>query len=250
MIKIRDKRAAVIASIVTTIISVIVSVGFCLLSLYFTGNMIPEALMVAVPTAAMSPFLVAFPISYYVFRLMLKLEDSKKQIEMLSRFDHLTGVCNRRYFTELAEREISTAQRHDYAVSLLMIDLDKFKRINDTQGHLVGDYVLKEVVTTCANTVRETDVLGRFGGEEFVLVLPRTAVHSAEVLAERIRQAVEKEPVKTTAAQLHVTVSIGIASMTPPDINLNELIRAADAALYKAKENGRNRFETSHATLG
>ena len=244
LLKIRNKRSAIKASLVTTAVSVVLSVCACLLSLYFSGNMMPEALVVAVPTAALTPLLLAFPISYYVFNLMLKLEESKKQIEILTRFDHLTGVYNRRYFTELAEREISRAQRYDYAASLLMIDLDKFKRINDTHGHLAGDQVLKEVVDTCVKTVRQTDILGRFGGEEFVLILPRTTTRQAEVLAERIRQAVEKRLIKTPTADLHITVSLGIGSMSPPDISLQELIRLADTALYTAKENGRNRFET------
>ena len=154
--------------------------------------------------------------------------------------DALTGTLMRRAFLERAVASLGAAA-HEPASSLLMIDLDHFKDKNDVHGHLVGDAVLQEVATRLGRALRQTDLLGRFGGEEFVILLPGAGAHEARVIAERVRQQVAATPVSTVAGHLEQTLSIGIATTSGERRRLEELIAVADQALYAAKRAGRNR---------
>ncbi|MGQ9462483.1 MAG: diguanylate cyclase [Candidatus Fervidibacter sp.] len=163
-------------------------------------------------------------------------------LENLSITDALTGIANRRHFEWRLSEEIERAQRYKYPLSALMVDLDHFKRINDTYGHQVGDIVLQQVAQRLKHSLRRTDFLARYGGEEFVILAPQTPPERALILAERICQVIGKSPIPVADdLQVHITVSIGVAVF--PDHAQNEigLVRAADVALYKAKQLGRNR---------
>jgi diguanylate cyclase (GGDEF)-like protein len=141
----------------------------------------------------------------------------------------------------MAERDLVAANRHSRSLSAMMIDIDHFKSVNDTYGHPTGDDVIREVATRLAAYARRTDLLGRYGGEEFSLVLPETGVLTCKELAERLRSAIADEPVQTRTGPLDVTVSIGTASRQPGDTDLITLLSRADQALYEAKNAGRNR---------
>lgn len=176
--------------------------------------------------------------------------ETMKQMELLANTDALTGLINRRYFMERAGYEIIRHQRYHHSMAMIMLDLDEFKRVNDTYGHLTGDDVLKEVAARCTRTARITDYVARFGGEEFIILLPETNMEEATELAERLRANIEKSVFGDEKAPIYVTVSLGVVSteLTECDCQPYEfiscLIDAADKALYNAKEDGRNRVIT------
>jgi diguanylate cyclase (GGDEF)-like protein len=162
------------------------------------------------------------------------------RVQELATTDELTGQHNRRHFYAIAGALVQAAARNSRQLAAVMLDIDKFKSINDTYGHGVGDEVIRTVAARIRGRLRHSDVLGRYGGEEFAAVLPDHEGHAAE-LAERIRLAVSSEPVPTQAGPLPVTISVGLTSLAPDDTTLDELLARADHALYRAKESGRNR---------
>ncbi len=165
-----------------------------------------------------------------------------EEVQRLATLDGLTNTFNRRHFMELAQTQLEAARRFSLPLSALMIDVDHFKSVNDRYGHAIGDRVLRGVADRCRSALRSIDVLGRYGGEEFVILLPGTPRGSAStILAERIRRAVAEEPIHTDAGPVHVTVSLGVAESTADTQDLAALLKRADAALYEAKQTGRNR---------
>jgi two-component system cell cycle response regulator len=171
----------------------------------------------------------------------------KVRLEKLATTDPLTGVLNRRALTDRLAGELDRARRYDLVLTLLMIDLDHFKSINDTYGHLVGDEVLREVSAILQREVRTVDLVARYGGEEFVVVLPETGEDGANTFAERVRQRIAEHRVVTGdgGKPLSVTVSIGVAAFPSPGIGeTDDLVARADEALYRAKAQGRNRVRT------
>ncbi len=170
------------------------------------------------------------------------------RIKSLSILDGLTQLYNRRHVMEVFRQEFNKAMRYSAEFSVLMMDIDNFKHINDSYGHLSGDLVLKSMAGIIRNSIRNIDVPGRYGGEEFFLVLPETSRENSRIVAERIRARVEKHPFKTVIGEpLQVTVSIGIASLQPAlkemptPVSELELIKVADSSLYLAKRSGKNR---------
>jgi diguanylate cyclase (GGDEF)-like protein len=165
-----------------------------------------------------------------------------EQLEVLATRDGLTGVYNRRHFNELATREVYRVKRYGGALSLIVLDLDLFNRINDTYGHMAGDAALKTVAQTCRGVLRQSDILGRFGGEEFVILLSETDQTAAAVLAQKLRMALEQQRIQYEDRSFVVTASFGVACVaSPTDTSLEDLFRRADQAVYEAKETGRNR---------
>ncbi|MFP5441855.1 MAG: diguanylate cyclase [Gammaproteobacteria bacterium] len=173
---------------------------------------------------------------------MRELRDANRQLADMSMHDGLTGLHNRRHFDERFPALVQLAARRQEPLAVMMLDVDHFKQVNDTHGHLVGDDCLRQVATTLRQVmVRSTDLLARYGGEEFVVVLPGTGEAEAAVIAERIRLAVEATPIPNGETPLHVTLSIGLAVRVPDAGDASQLLADADAALYRAKNNGRNR---------
>jgi diguanylate cyclase (GGDEF)-like protein len=174
------------------------------------------------------------------------LEKANSEIKLLSRTDSLTGCFNRGYLNELLPREITRALRYKRPLALAMCDIDHFKKVNDTYGHLSGDAVLKEFVRSITELIRaDTDWLARYGGEEFVLILPETHIQDAFGLAERLRKHIANKVIETKREKLSITASFGVtgfnASNPPDNVNPETLINIADKYLYEAKKGGRNK---------
>jgi len=165
----------------------------------------------------------------------------KQRFEMLASTDVLTGCLNRRALIEKLEKELDRARRYEFPVTILLIDLDRFKAVNDTLGHLVGDAVLRQLGELLRREVRSVDLVARYGGEEFVVLLPNTATDGGISFAERLRIRVARQDFTTGLAPLALTVSIGVATFpATPGQTVDELLAAADQALYRAKHDGRN----------
>jgi two-component system, cell cycle response regulator len=167
-----------------------------------------------------------------------------EEIYKLTTTDGLTQVYNKRYLLETLEREISRCHRYARELSLVMLDIDRFKRINDTFGHLAGDSVLRQVAQVIKARIRREDVLARYGGEEFALVLPEIDAAGAAITAEKARKLVERQRFTFEGTSMPVTISCGVAAMKGEGIASAELIKRADEKLYEAKESGRNRVRS------
>ena len=164
-----------------------------------------------------------------------------KKLEMVSRVDGLTQLFNRSHWQSRMVEEFSRAGRYLAPLSLIMFDLDHFKSVNDTHGHLGGDAVLVQVAAIIKGALRDSDIPGRYGGEEFGIILPNTNAQGAKVVAQRLRANIESTPVPFEKIQIPVTASLGIAEFRSTITDPEELIANADTALYEAKEKGRNR---------
>jgi diguanylate cyclase (GGDEF)-like protein len=154
--------------------------------------------------------------------------------------DPLTGVNNRASFENTLRRETDLAHRHGTSLSMILMDIDNFQDINDRFGHLIGDCVLREVAQCAAGCVRSSDMVFRYGGEEFAIILSNTEIHGAELLAERIRRTVQRLCCNYGETSITVTASMGVATLVENDVDQG-LLQRADRALYQAKGNGRNR---------
>lgn len=165
----------------------------------------------------------------------------EKELEFQAHTDPLTGVSTRRHFLELAESELARTRRYGGNLSVLMLDIDRFKAINDRHGHVVGDRVLQALGDTCRRIFRAIDVVGRIGGEEFAILLPATDVRKACEVAERLRRHIEQASVPLSGGKgLHFTASIGVTGLDAWNSGLDVLLDRADKALYQAKHGGRN----------
>lgn len=164
------------------------------------------------------------------------------ELERLCRTDPMTGLCNRRALRDALTSELSRSKRYGNTASFAMIDVDRFKQLNDTYGHQAGDHVLVQLGALLTKRVRKNDILARYGGEEIALLMPETGLHGAGVLCERIRRAIAEEPIEWEGEKIQISVSIGVGSVGLAHTETPEgLIRAADHALYRAKSSGRNR---------
>jgi len=176
-----------------------------------------------------------------------ELREANERLRRLAFRDGLTGLYNHRYFQELMDRELSRAARYGRPFSLILFDIDHFKRVNDTYGHLRGDIVLRAVSATVMRLTRESDIAARYGGEEFAVILPETDLKGGAVLAERLRREIERMVIPAEGEAIRVTISLGVATyepgMTPKE--KSDIIDAADRALYNSKRTGRNRVSIS-----
>jgi diguanylate cyclase (GGDEF)-like protein len=201
----------------------------------------------------MSGFTLAVLTAVYGFSYLLirqgtrQLREIEVKLEMLAITDVLTGIANRGYVMARGEEEFHRAERNQVkepdaaTLCCIMLDIDHFKNVNDTKGHPAGDEVLRAVVGRMVQNVRPYDIIGRYGGEEFLVLLPGTKFDDGVAVAERIRAAVRREPFSIAGDEIRVSVSLGIASYDSKDQNLNELLKRADEGLYKAKHAGRDR---------
>lgn len=185
-----------------------------------------------------SSFLVTIGWIFSVTLFESRLSDflNKKRLEFYADFDYLTGCLNRRAFIDRLEQEIERAQREQTTISLLLVDIDCFKHVNDRFGHLAGDFVLKQMINCFNNSCRNYDFIGRFGGEEFIICLPNTTLSVAAEVAERFRCIVEDTKIICDSNMISITVSVGAAALEPIyNENINKFISRADSAMYRAK---------------
>lgn len=195
--------------------------------------------------------LVLMPVLATVGFLLMCTERSQQELERTARIDYLTGIFNRRAIEDLAGRSISASRRHGIPMAIMLVDIDRFKRINDDFGHEAGDQALIEAVRRMREVMRSEDLVGRQGGEEFVAVMPDIDLGSAHAAAERLRRNFADRPMTISRPmtitsegrqiEVPVTVSIGVAALAPSDRQYSHLLRRADRAMYSAKAAGRNR---------
>jgi diguanylate cyclase len=180
---------------------------------------------------------------------LTELSDAHETLKVLNTFDAVTGIKNRQFFNTIFDQEWKRAIREGYPISLLMLDIDHFKDVNDTYGHIVGDECLKSVATIIGNNLkRPADILARFGGEEFVVLLPYVKNKNAEVLAEQIRASIEQTVISVSNNNININIklSIGLCTVTPTEKDdARNIIAAADIALYEAKDAGRNKVSNA-----
>ena len=200
------------------------------------GHLLREMLVSSAVPAVIVPVAV-----YWFMRLLYDLEAARAELLQVATTDSVTQIHNRNYFWARLNAEVTRTQREHIPLSLILIDLDHFKSINDGQGHTAGDFVLYDVAQTIRCLVRPYDVVARYGGDEFVLLMPGIAIRDACTIAERIRDAVSSLSVPCGESVLNITVSIGIACCADTE-DERSLIERTDAALYKAKRDGRNRW--------
>lgn len=187
----------------------------------------------------------------HVGQRILDLQDgliaAREELRFRATHDLLTGIWNRGSALDAIHREKSRQVRYGGSFGVILIDIDHFKQVNDTYGHLCGDEVLKEVAARMARCVRPYDTLGRYGGEEFLVVAPSSDGQGALVVAERIRQSIDSVPINTAVGPVRITVSCGISASVPGEmLDSQALLHTADEALYRAKEHGRNRSELAN----
>ena len=182
-----------------------------------------------------------------LFVSMLDVTEKKliqEELERLATTDPLTGIFNRRSFFDMANREIRRSVRYNYPFSLLMLDIDHFKRVNDTYGHGFGDQVIQRFTEACNECLREEDIFGRVGGEEFSIVLVSAGLDGASCVADRIRQKWSDTELQVEGKNVSFTVSIGVADLLNPRESVDMVMERADKALYSAKQSGRNQVKT------
>jgi diguanylate cyclase (GGDEF)-like protein len=179
------------------------------------------------------------------YQALLEEQQSRRALELLATTDSLTGVLNRRSFMEAAEQEVRRFQRYGRPFTVVVIDLDHFKRVNDTHGHHAGDEALRVFARLARRVQRGTDLVGRMGGEEFGLLLPETSLVEGLAVAERLRAELAEQVVRAPDARFGLTLSAGAAEASRTDAGLDDLMRRADRALYRAKGAGRDRVEAA-----
>lgn len=184
-----------------------------------------------------------------IIRAQGELIAAREALQFEATHDSLLRMWNRRAILEALSREMSRAKRVGTALSIFLADLDFFKRINDSFGHLVGDDVLRAAAARMSAGIREYDYVGRYGGEEFLVVLPDCNLEGAHQIAERVRQRISGEPILELPAEIEITASLGVAQSSPGQ-SVTELLHKADVALYAAKNNGRNRVVSADAESG
>ena len=212
-----------------------------LMTFVIAGLALPEPhYPVALSIATLMPLVIATPVSWVLIGLFHDLDNARSEALRLARTDLLTGALNRRRFVEIAERELARANLEERSVSLVLLDIDNFKRVNDRFGHRVGDDVIRLVAEVCSDGLRPSDHLGRWGGEEFVALLPGAAISEALVIAERLRRALSREHDLGADEMLSISASFGVASTDLGVRALDRLVALADQAMYSVKRNGKD----------
>jgi diguanylate cyclase (GGDEF)-like protein len=213
--------------------SILVSI---LITALLTGGFGTTSTIIAVVV----PALIAPFFAYTTLNLAYRLHVAEERLRQISITDDLTQAYNRRYFVEMAERALVTAKRYGDSFSIVMFDIDDFKRVNDTYGHASGDKVLITISELCRATIRGTDVFARYGGEEFAFLVPRCSPEDLMKFAERIRIKLSEARVMYGSASIPFTVSIGTATYNSEISDIDTLLLRADTALYTAKRQGKN----------
>jgi diguanylate cyclase (GGDEF)-like protein len=222
-------------------LSVASSVGALFLLTELMGMPYGPSFKRSLTIAILAPVLVSAPIGGWIVHLLREVELARQQAQAMAWHDELTALMNRRHFSEMGQRELALAQRAGRPLVAALLDIDDFKRINDEHGHSAGDAVLQALGRTLPRELRSTDLVARWGGEEFALLLPDTPADDAALLADRVRLAVAQMRVTLPADPNHrCTVSIGLTAASAED-SFDTLIDRADKAMYLAKSGGKNR---------
>lgn len=174
-------------------------------------------------------------------RTHVELKRAKEKLIRMAITDELTGLVNRRYFMGRLLHEYERTKRYKSVFTVLMIDLDYFKNVNDTYGHQAGDTVLRTVSDSMKLSLRLSDIIGRIGGEEFAVILPETEINTAMLISERLRKSVDDQDINHKNCKIKITISIGASQSLKDDLSIDDVLQRADSALYKAKDNGRNK---------
>lgn len=192
-------------------------------------------------------FLISIMSWYYNYINIIQkrhIDKQQKQLEQMAYFDPLTNIYNRHFFNELVEKELSAMKRYLYNSVIILLDIDGFKNINDSYGHLVGDQILKEVAQMLSNNIRKSDTVFRFGGEEFVILAPKTSLDDGYALAEKLRKIIAEKTFIVDSIKIEITASFGVSLLHPKDKHKFEnYYSLVDKALYAAKNKGKNRVE-------
>jgi diguanylate cyclase (GGDEF)-like protein len=228
-----------LATTALTVASMVASViATAIVSLLLGNGLSGDGLVIAL----IVPAIVAPLFTYQILNLVARLDATEAKLRILATTDPLTEAFNRRHFEQLAEQEFARVHRYGGVFSVMIFDVDNFKSINDTYGHLAGDHVLSSLTAICQHESRVTDVFARYGGEEFIFLLPASDQPHALAFAERIRQVLAETSIKHSEYDLHLSVSIGVSTYRPGMSSLDSLLTEADAALYQAKRDGKNRI--------
>lgn len=241
MMKLIEKIGRTWTSVLVTLLSVTLT-QLIVRGLYAVNGRTMELVSVASSLAA--PLLIAPTFSWLFFGMLLKLNSLEREMRSLASFDPLTGLYNRYTFYSVANQLLSLMRREGARLSALFVDIDHFKRVNDRYGHFAGDVVLKEIARLLRETIRTSDMIGRIGGEEFVILLPRTGPEDAATVAEKLRRSVERRQITIgLETAISATISVGVAG-GPVGLEscVDELVNLADKELYRAKSSGRNRI--------
>ena len=236
-------------ALVALIVETVIMLGFYWLGLELSNwkFALLDAGLLAILVAIIAHYAFVRPKDRQIQSMMADLEKARQRAEKLARFDSLTGVLSRRAVLEALNEEVERAKRHGDDLACLMLDLDRFKTINDRYGHQFGDKALRRIAEVIAKLCRAYDHLGRYGGEEFLLILPETRIDGAVAFAERVRLAVEETALNGDDERL--TLSIGVAEWLSDDGSPETLIAEADQALFEAKAAGRNQV-VAHGSAG
>ena len=236
-------------ALVALVVETLIMLGFYWLGLDLSNWKVAllDAGLLAVLVAVIAHYAFVHPKDRQIQSMMADLEKARLKAEELARIDSLTGVLSRRAVLEALDEEVERAKRHGDGLACLMLDLDRFKTINDRHGHQFGDKALRRIAQVIAELCRAYDHLGRYGGEEFLLILPETRIDGAVAYAERVRQAVEKTALNE--GDERITLSIGVAEWLTDDGSPDTLIAEADQALFEAKAAGRNQV-VAHGSAG
>jgi diguanylate cyclase (GGDEF)-like protein len=234
-------------ALVMVAVELLIMLGFDRLGLQLSDWRLAlvDAGLLAVIVAIIAYFAFVLPKDRQIRTVMAALQEARLDAEKLARIDALTGVFNRRAILELLNTEVERARRYGNALTCLMLDLDHFKRFNDEYGHQFGDKVLQRIAGVISEACRTHDHLGRYGGEEFLIILPETRIDGAITFAERVRSVVAETTLDDIKER--ITVSIGVAEWCDGENSASKLISEADRALLEAKAAGRNRIITSQA---
>lgn len=232
-------------ALVALVVETLIMLGFYWLGMELSDwrFALLDAGLLAIMVAVISYFAFVRPKDRQIHTIMAALDEARLEAENLSRFDALTGVLSRRAILEALDEEVERARRHGRALACLMLDLDRFKSINDTHGHQFGDKALHRIAQVVSGLCRTNDYLGRYGGEEFLMILPETRIDGAIRFAERVRLAVAQTSLDQNGERL--TLSIGVSEWHDDECTSKALIADADRALFEAKAAGRDQVAAS-----
>jgi diguanylate cyclase (GGDEF)-like protein len=216
-----------------TILSIFISLGLTTALMSITGG---EMSRPAITAAIVTPGVTAALFSFIILRLLFDLDAAEKKFKELSRQDPLTGISNRRYFLEMAERELERAKRYGVEFAVVMFDLNEFKWVNDKFGHVVGDKVLHEIAQKIQSKIRQTDLIARWGGDEFVVLVSQSKNVDLDQYCNRLRNIIHEITVEEKNYPIKVTASIGAKRFSDNIFSINEIIHLADRDMYLTKE--------------